>query len=332
MTTEVIQKSKTIAPFLEWYSLQCSVGSLMASHPLASSPYDDADEDEFESRLQRQKLTESPYWLADLLLPTPCERRFWDIPPDEKSWHNAIDDADFLLELKRGSSDSDLVVSSWVEATSSNFSWNASVSSAPVDPANAWALVRALQTADEPMDYKLPEEGDFAGDRFEIDDAGFQLRAWIRSLSSEGQFDDSDPLSFDIDRTREAPAGLDTHPQVQPNGVVSWPRHNGITFSYERWKNRRDTKDEQCHGPDIKTDGHRLFASASEILAHLEHLRMDLIFEVRITRRRGGDSYQTRKEEKHLELEGRFDGIILLRADGSLHTADGCIGSWPVSG
>jgi len=58
----------------------------------------------------------------------------------------------------------------------------------------------------------------------------------------------------------------------------------------------------------------------------------DLIFEVRITRKLGGSRHQIRTEEESLRLEGRFCGIILLRADGTIHTAEGCIGAWPLSG
>jgi hypothetical protein len=315
--------------YLEWYSLQCSVGSLMASRPLATSRYDDSEEDEFEERIQWQKLTEPPYWLSDLVSPKPLESRFWTSPPEGEEWQTSIEDIDFIRELTRGNSPKDIVVSCWQEARSDNFEWSASVSSSLVEPDNSLALVRALQSADEPMDWKLPDAGDHDEDRFEIEEPGFRLESWLQSLDGEGRFDDTDPLCFDTDRTRTLPAGLKESRTVKPDRVVTWPAKDGVVYSYERWKNKRDTK-EEYRGVAIKTDGHRLFAEASQVFEYLSRMDRDLIVEVRISRKRGGNRYQIRKEEEHLKLEGRFDAVILLRRDGSVHTADGCLGTWPI--
>lgn len=312
--------------YLEWYSLQCSVGSLMASRPLAISRYDDSDEDEFEERLQWQKLTEPPYWLADVLSPKPLESRFWTSPPEGDQWQTSIEDVDFIRELMRGESSTDIVVSSWHQTLSDNFDWSVSVSSSLVEPANALALVRALQTADEPMDWKLPDAGD--DDRFAIREPGFRLESWLQSLDGDGRFDDTDPLCFDTDRTRTLPAEMKASRIVRPDRIISWPAKDGVVYNYERWKNRRDTKGEY-RGMAIKTDGHRLFANVPQVLQYLSRVDRDLIVEVRISRRRGGHRYQVRKEEEHLKLEGRFDAVILLKRDGNIHTADGCLGAWP---
>lgn len=163
-------------------------------------------------------------------------------------------------------------------------------------------------------------------------DYGFRLSSWLRSVDSDGRFDEYDPITFDTDRTRVIPAGAKTLPILHPNCILSWSDESGIAFSYERWKNRRNQRSEEYRGHGIRTEGHRLFADISEVLQLLKKSNRDLIFEVRISRSRGGARYQTRKEDKHIELEGRFDGIILLRGDGSLHTADGCIGAWPLPG
>jgi len=315
--------------YLEWYSLQCSVGSLMASRPLATSRYDDSDDDEFEERLQWQKLTEPPYWLADVLSPKPLESRFWISPPEGDKWQTSVEDVDFIRELMRGESSTDIVVSSWHRTLSDNFDWSVSMSSSLVEPANALALVRALQTADEPMDWKLPDAADHDDDRFEIREPGFRLESWLQSMDGDGRFDDTDPLCFDTDRTRTSPAGMKASRVVRADRIISWPAKDGVVYNYERWENRRDTK-EEYRGMAIKTDGHRLFADVPQVLEHLSRLDRDLIVEVRISRKRGGNRYQIRKEEEHLKLEGRFDAVILLKRDGSVHTADGCLGTWPI--
>jgi hypothetical protein len=220
-------------------------------------------------------------------------------------------------------------LSSWHQTLSDNFDWSVSVSSSLVEPTNALALVRALQTADEPMDWKLPDAGDHDDDRFEIREPGFRLKSWLQSLDGDGRFDDTDPLCFDIDRTRTLPAGMKGSRIVRPDRIVTWPEKDGVVYCYERWKNKRDTKGEY-RGMAIKTDGHRLFASVPQVLKYLSRVDRELIVEVRISRRRGGNRYQIRKEEEHLKLEGRFDAVLLLKRDGSVHTADGCLGTWPI--
>jgi hypothetical protein len=192
------------------------------------------------------------------------------------------------------------------------------------------ALVRALQTAYEPMDYKLPDGEDYGAEGFEIEEPGFRLSSWLRSIDNHGGIDGHDPMCFGTDPTRMAPAEMTAAWIVRPDRVVSWPPKDGVVYNYERWKNRSDTK-EEYRGTAVKTEGHRLFADAREVLRYLQSLGRDLIFEVRISRRRGGRRYQVRKEDEHLELEGRFDGVIVLRADGTLHTVDGCLGTWPIS-
>jgi len=315
--------------YLEWYSLECAIGSLMASHALAISRYDDSEVDEFQRRLKWQKLSEQPYWLADLLSPKPCETRFWTTPPAGEEWQSTAEDLDFVRELMRGESPSHLVLSSWHRTFSDDFDWGASVSSALVEPVNAMALVRALQTAEEPMDYKLPDGADYEDDRFDIAEPEFKLSSCLQAIDNDGGIDEKDPLCFETSRTQVMPAKM-TAPQLMlSDRTVSWPSKDGVTYSYERWKSQRDINGEY-QGAAIKTEGHRLFADVTQVLKYLQTSGRDLILEVRISRKRGG-RHQVRKEEKHLELEGRFDGVILLRADGTIHTMDGCLGAWPIS-
>jgi hypothetical protein len=68
-----------------------------------------------------------------------------------------------------------------------------------------------------------------------------------------------------------------------------------------------------------------------EVLTFLKRNQRDLIFEIDLKRERGGRSYQKRKKEEPERIfEGRFCGIFLLRHDGTIHTAEGCVGTWPI--
>jgi hypothetical protein len=65
---------------------------------------------------------------------------------------------------------------------------------------------RALQTADEPLDFKLPEAGpERYGVRFSFSETAFVLEGWVRFHDSEGRFDEGDPFCLRISRTRFMP-------------------------------------------------------------------------------------------------------------------------------
>jgi energy-coupling factor transporter ATP-binding protein EcfA2 len=318
--------------YLEWYSLQCAVGSLMKTEELSKTDYEDG-EDEFEERLGRQKLTEHPYWLADLLSTRPPEKRFWNKPGQIDQWLAEISERDFLDEISSGDTGEDLIVFGGADVQSSEFSWDADIESALVEPANALALVRALQTAEEPLDFKLPEAGpERYGSRFSFSETAFTLEGWIRSHDSDGRFDEGDPLCFRVSRTRFMPFEHCERPALAGDGILVWPPTQGITFSYERWRDRRDLTDRDYEGPEIRTFGSRLYAKAEDVFSFLRAHKRDLIMEIRISRKRGGSRHQIRKEEKSIELEGRFCGVFLLREDGSIHNAEGRVGTWPFPG
>jgi hypothetical protein len=319
--------------YLAWYALQCAVGSLMRTEALSQTEYEDG-EDEFEERLGRQKLTESPYWLADLLSTRPPESRFWKKPADINKWLTEISEQDFLAEVSRGESGEDLIIFGRNDVHSSEFTWDSRIESALVEPSNALALVRALQTVDEPLDFKLPEAGpERYGQRFAISESGFVLEGWVTSHDSDGRFDEGDPLCFGTSRTRFTPFEQCGKPTLASDGILSWPRIQGISFSYERWKDRRDLSDRDYEGSEIRTFGSRLYGNANEIFSFLEAQNRELIMEIWVSRKRGGIRYQSRKKEESVGvLEGRFVGIFLLRADKSVYTAEGCIGTWPFLG
>jgi hypothetical protein len=315
--------------YLEWYSLQCAVGSLMRTEELSKTEYEDG-EDEFEERLGRQKLTEPPYWLADLLSTRPPEIKFWNKPAAVDRWLAEISEQGFLDQLSGGDAGEDLIICGDTDARSSEFSWDADVRSALVEPTNALALVRALQTADEPLDFKLPEAGpERYGGRFSFSETAFVLEGWVRFHDSDERFDEGDPLCLRISRTRSMPFEHCERPTLARDGILIWPPTQGITFSYERWKDRRDLTDRDYEGPEIRTSGSRLYAKAEDILSFLKTRKRNLIMEIQISRKRGGSRHQIRKEEKSIELEGRFCGIFLLREDGSIHNAEGLVGTWP---
>jgi hypothetical protein len=317
--------------FLAWYGLQCAIGSLGQTESYSKTEYDDGV-DEFEDDLERQKLTEPPFWLADLLSPRPPEAALQRRPADVDRWLNEVSEQEFVEHLeRRGGAVREMVVRGSTDVRCSEYRWHVSIRTALVSPENSLSLVRALQTVPEPLDFCIPDAGpDRFEDRFAIDEESFRLEGWISSHDSENRFDDHDPLHLGVSRTIASPFEHASRPVFQDDGVLRWQPKNGMAFSYERWKDARDLRDSEYEGPEPRTSGWRLFANADEIRSFLRSADRDLIFEIDLRKERGGPSYQRRKKEESERVrEGRFCGIFLFRQDGTLCTAERCLGTWP---
>jgi len=308
------------------------------TEPFSKTTYEDG-QDEFEERLGRQKLTEPPYWLADMLSARPidpallAEPKDLSIPENANEWFSEVSERDFLEHLFRGGIGGDqLIVAGNIAGNCSKFRWKVDIHSALVSSENSLSLVRALQTAPEPLDYCLPYTGEHhSNERCALEEPGFELQGWIISHETDERIDENDPLNLGTSRTRFSPYPNSGNPTLREDGVLSWPTTNGIEFQYERWKDERDLADRDYEGPDPKSKGWRLFARGVEIEAYLQSAHRDLIIEVDLTREKGERSYQRHEKEdsERVQLtEGRFTGIFLFRADGSIFTADRRLGTW----
>src|SRR6185437_8151510 len=154
-------------------------------------------------------------------------------------------------------------------------------------------------------DFKLPEAGEERyGSNSRFSEAGFTFEGWVARVDSDGRFDDGDPLCFDVSRTRFWPFGGSEKPTLAQDGTLVWPRLQGITFSYERWQDRRELTNRDYEGPEIRTSGRRLYAKIDEIFTFLKTHERDLIIEISISRKRGGQRYKVHKEEESVVLEG----------------------------
>jgi hypothetical protein len=320
--------------FLAWYGLQCAIGSLGQTKPYSKTDYEDGV-DEFESDLERQKLSEPPFWLSDLLSPRPPEAALHRRPADIDKWLSEVSEQEFLEYLeRRGGATRELIIRGSTDVRCSEYRWHVSIRTALVSPENSLSLVRALQTAPEPLDFCLPDAGaDSLGERFTIDEENFKLEGWISSHASDNRFDDHDPLNFGVSRRIASPFEHALEPVLRDDGVLRWPSTNGIEFSYERWKDDRDVRDSEYEGPELRTSGWRLFASANEVQSFLASVGRELIIEIDLRKERGGRSYQIRKKDESERVrEGRFCGIFLFRQDGTVCTAERCLGTWPTVG
>ena len=322
----------TLEPYrnhLEWHAMWCAVGQLLRTYCLRV-----AGDDDYPSivyKISQGKLTYPPYWLSDFAGPVPLEQHRWR-PPDEpiEEWLRSIDDTAFLRELFPVDQSEWIVASAYIEMQSEDRKETVGVSTGLVSPETAHALVRALQTAENSMDFYICPEGH----HLEIDEPEYALRGWLIHGDEDTRYDDKDPYRNGLGRLRGLPGtavtetfGLEEHVGC---GCVQWFREGADTpsFIYEAWGER----EREGHGPyryfggGVACSGHRLLVRKEDLAAFLCTEGQDLIAEIEITRRdqRGsGSSYDTKDSKRTV-----FDRLFLLRRSGALEAAEQSFAAW----
>ena len=313
--------------YLEWHAMWCTAGTMLQTHRLA--PIDEWGEDPFLYRLQGSKLTVPPIWLADLARPTPLEPRYWreDRAPGPE-WLERVSDDEFLRELRATDYPGYVVVDAYAEAKWLTFEQTAKINSALVAPQTAHALVRALQSYDNPFDYYLCPEGH----DLEIDDDEFSLKGWLQHREKGPGFDYADVYRNGIRRIETAPgtaltAALWLEERLTPQ--VTWwrPGAQQPALIYEEWGDREPEDERQrTFGGAVTSRGRRLLIREADLQAFLVTQGGDLIIEVEITRRDRPDGSSSFDDEG--SQSASFDRLLLLRRDDRLQAAERDLGAW----
>ena len=312
---------------LEWHAMWCTVGELLLTKPLAESREDRwRDWDYWWSR---NGLTESPYWLSDLRGVKPPETRLWYSKAEkDEDWLRSVCSDDLLAEIGLTDAGGELVVAGYASGSEGKQRSTMNITSALVSPETASSLVRTLQSIGNAWDYKIPEEGE----HMEIDEAPYRLVGWLSHPERDTRLDDDDVL-------RRQVAACAVKPGVKVSKALRLTRDNGGEFG--RWVGPDgDTKFRYVSWSDDLSDttlryssgfprsyGHRLMASRSAIQDFLVARQMDLIVEVDLTRRTG-EGYGS--DDSQDSKEASYDFVVVLRRDGLIEGADGCLGTWAV--
>jgi hypothetical protein len=313
--------------YLEWHAMCCAVGELLNTRHLALT--ESFDFDRFENWLARYQLAYPPRWLADLRGPKPLEIRMW-LPPtqtESATWLESAEDHDFLTEIGIGGLGKDRVVV-WAdhETRSSELATTVSVRTALVQPETAGALLRALQTVEEPHRYGIPS----SRNQLEIDEPPYRLLSWLDDFDSESGIDKADPLRSEIRGPSLQPgvrerAGLTQ--SVSTDGAVSWrPENMSEEYLYEEWSDGDTVR----RSSNNVSNGSRLWVSISTLRERVLSPGFDLLARVQVTRRRGNREYQRENPKETTEV--RYDRVYLLRRNGIIEGAEGRVGTWRASG
>jgi hypothetical protein len=311
--------------YLEWHGMWCAVGTLLQSRPLAS--VEPEEYSSFENWLRGDRLTRPPFWLSDLRATKPLERALWSAPESD-AWLATVDNQDFLREIGVGvGSNETIIVDAHHTTYSSDFRSQVTVRSALVQPETAGALMRALQTTEEPYRYWIPYDRDRDRDGGQIDEPPYRLLGWIGVSESESGLDKSDPERNQVSGNqaepgRDAKRGLTK--RISSDGAIEWlAAADMVEYSYRQWSDSSD--DEESRSRITRSNGSRLYVTIDNLRKHLRRVGLDLLVKIELDRKKG-DRYAGVREEETAET--RFDRIVILRRDGTVEGAEGPVGTW----
>jgi len=309
--------------YLEWNAMHCVIGELLLTHRVSNeSGYGSLD-----YWIGESLPTEPPEWLCDHRGATPLEPRFWmDDPRTDNGWIRKMRLEEFQWEIF-GQPPRD----GWVAVAASHTSHLAKrdahvlISTALVSNGTASALVRALQTATNPRDFRIPTEDD----NLQFDKPPYCLKGWLAYNENSMRFDERDPLRYEVHRICRAPGREITAllKLVAKQGTTrAWLSMDTKTpaFVYETWCDEPE-RDQDYDSRAARCDGWRLWASPEAIKSLLMKSEMDLICEVEVDRRLRSEYHRSYEPETKKKT---FHKILLLRADGSVEDAKGRIGTW----
>ena len=309
-------KTDDLRFYLGYHAMMVVGGKQLETVPLHQDP--EEPESEFSRWLGGHLLSrEDGYWLADRRDPAPLEWPSWKDEEQEENWRSSVKRLDFDRVLGNDGNKWTLW-GSW-RAISGEREESVHIASALVASDRSLALLRALQTATNPRNYRIPD----AGDRLEIDNSGFRLKGWIKNPDSETRRDEVDPW-----------AGAIWYPPLKPAGFVRDLFQLKADRECRVWQTdmngvRKEVLWSQIWGSGESQDsgyyetegehGRRLQASRSFIDQLLAKVKMDLIVKVQIERRLLRSSY----ERSEYDSPGYFPPdhrIFLLTDDGRTHS------------
>jgi len=189
------------------------------------------------------------------------------------------------------------------------------ISSALVSPERSGSLARALQTAVNPMDYRIPP----AGDELEISAGAFQLQGWVEIEARCDGIDEYDPWSGVVHFPSLCPARWlceEFALYADGEGRIWQNRSNtdGVQFKSLTWGRKEQEREFRT-----AETGSRLEMPRDALLACLRQLGRDLIFEVQVRREFRRESYRNREESFGTYLPP-YTLILAMDADGKLRT------------
>ena len=300
--------------YLSYHAMMVVAGKLLETTPLASDSWTTFAEWLHSNSLARH----DGFWLADRRDPAPLN---WP------NWKNKkYTDDEWCKPVKRKKFTKILVPRKnkfvlWGDWTyvSGDRMESTSVRSALVSSSNSLALLRALHTASNPYDYRIPS----ADDDLQIDHNEFQLKGWVATGGQYYGLDDKDPWAAKINYPATRPAGfvvqkMDLH--ANPEQRIWCRQQDGgrlkVLWS-QVWSHYRHFK--RDHEPEAEK-GSQFSAKRGFVLELLQTVDMDLLVSVEIKRRYTYSRYDKREERKTTLLPTPEEvRLFIIRSNGDIH-------------
>ena len=293
-----------------YHAMMEVAGALIDEVPVLENPdyYD-----QLEDWIQRHWITRSDgNWLADRRDPKPPFWPDWKDTEETDEWPTSVSKDVLLRQIEHQNFIP--IWGSWREVSGDREQF-VRISSALVSPERSRSLVLALQTATNPMDYRIPP----AGDELEINAGAFQLQGWVATDSGSEGIDEYDSW-----------AGVVHYPSIRP---ASWLCDEFALSSDSEcrvWQNRSDPdgvqfrsvtwgRKEQEREFRTPETGSRLEMQREALFACLERLDRELVFEVQVERKFRRDSYRNR-ESSFGTYAPPYTLIITVGSDGKFRT------------
>lgn len=299
--------------YLGYHALMVVAAKMLEKMPLIKKS--DWNNEPFVDWISRHSLIfKNGSWLSDYRDALPINRPLWLDSIEDDSWQKNIKPEDFIFYLLgQQKNNTWITVRGGLHEKEGDRKEVFSVSTALVSKSTSEALLNALTTCPDPMDFKLP---DFDEERFEIDSGIFQLKGWLSEHSLDKGIEELDPQAFGI----HPPSFLvdenilNTLNLKQDDNFKNWiDAHSSELVLQSRiwssfWKGNKEEVDQS--GTILKADIKFL-----KKLCKIQNC--ELIFDVSLKR---DFHYRYSREKK--EYTKPLHKIFILSEDGKLRTTE----------
>ncbi|AKF26116.1 hypothetical protein YH66_00340 [[Brevibacterium] flavum] len=187
-------------------------------------------------------------------------------------------ESEFLAALKPA----DGWVTIWQSASAADYdrTQRIDIASALVNSETAGALVRALQTADSYMSFRIPS-ADLDDEDFQFSSPPFELRGWVSIPYSEGGIDRLDSLATGLAPELPRPSSdiVEMLSIISAEGGLRWENEGGDSIlASESWAEFRNSLEQDG------SSGYRLRITTEALDMVLKRLDVSLIVEVQVRR------------------------------------------------
>ncbi len=197
----ILPKSYDYEFYLTYHALLCAAGKLLRNMPVVKQFHDDAP---FEEWLGWQTMTRNDgRFISDRRDPPPFS--YHEFSRENKDWENFLDDSAFFDGLfTNGKKQKFVTVDGWWEDGDMSLCEKYSVSSAFIPLETTDALIRALNSFENPHDYRIPayqeelEEYEAFDEETAIPNDKFLMEGWIVCPDTSKNLDAYDPFAADI--------------------------------------------------------------------------------------------------------------------------------------